>query len=243
MLKESYGSRRRYALGTALDSVMNYPFRTAVLDFLHRRISAFEMADFLTAQRLHYPAPLYRSLMNLLGSHDVERLRNALASGECWKERSREDQLALEASLRPEDWQRADRLERLALAIQFSIPGVPSVYYGDELAMTGTGDPFNRRPVRDGMLSGEARSAEAASLHDYVKELAGKRNAHSALRTGDAVFLACDADVLLIFRSDGAERILTVVNRAEEERDYTLWLPDCKTEGRIGPCTASMLVL
>ena len=243
VLKESYGSRRRYALGTALDSVMNYPFRTAVLDFLHRRISAFEMADFLTAQRLHYPAPLYRSLMNLLGSHDVERLRNALASGECWKERSREDQLALEASLRPEDWQRADRLERLALAIQFSIPGVPSVYYGDELAMTGTGDPFNRRPVRDGMLSGEARSAEAASLHDYVKELAGKRNAHSALRTGDAVFLACDADVLLIFRSDGAERILTVVNRAEEERDYTLWLPACKTEGRIGPCTASMLVL
>ena len=76
-----------------------------------------------------------------------------------------------------------------------------------------------------------------------MKELAGRRNTHPALRTGDAVFLACDADVLLIFRSDGAERILTVVNRAEEERDYTLWLPDCKTEGRIGPCTASMLVL
>ena len=129
------------------------------------------------------------------------------------------------------------------MAIQFSIPGVPSVYYGDELAMTGTGDPFNRRPIRDGILSGEVRSSEAASLHDYVKELAGRRNAHPALRTGDAVFLACDADVLLIFRSDGAERILTVVNRSEEERDYTLWLPDCKTEGRIGPCTASMLVL
>ena len=181
--------------------------------------------------------------MNLLGSHDVERLRNALASGECWKERSREDQLALEASLSPEDWACADRLERLALAIQFSIPGVPSIYYGDELAMTGTGDPFNRRPIRDGMLSGEARSPEATSLHDYVKELAGKRNAHPALRTGEAVFLAADADVLLIFRTDGTERILTVINRAEEERAYTLWLPDCKTEGRIGPESAETILL
>ena len=76
-----------------------------------------------------------------------------------------------------------------------------------------------------------------------MKELAGRRNAHSALRTGDAVFLACDADVLLIFRTDGVERILTVVNRSEDERGYTLWLPDCRTEGRIGPESAETIVL
>ena len=76
-----------------------------------------------------------------------------------------------------------------------------------------------------------------------MKELAGQRNAHSALRTGNAIFLACDADVLLIFRTDGTERILTVVNRAEEERDYTLWLPDCKTEGRICPESAETILL
>ena len=233
VLKESYGTRRRYALGTALDSVMNYPFRSAVLNFLHRRISAFEIADFLTAQQLHYPAPLYRSLMNLLGSHDVERLRNALASPVTWKDMSRADQLALEATLTEEDWQRADRLERLAFAIQFAIPGVPCVYYGDELAMTGTNDPFNRRPMREGELSPSSQS-----LKDEVSRLAHRRSAHPALREGEAFFLAADADVLLILRSCPEETRLTVVNRAEEERKYALWLPDCKTEGRIAPYSA-----
>ena len=238
VLKESYGSRRRYALGTALDSVMNYPFRNAVLDFLHRRINAFGMAEFLTAQQQHYPAPLYFSLMNLLGTHDVERLRNALASPVRWKELSRENQLELEASLTEKDWQRADRLERLALAIQFSIPGVPSVYYGDELAMTGTGDPFNRRPLRDGPLS-----PEAESLRNRIRELARLRNEHPALREGKAFFLATDADVLLICRSSETEHLLTVVNRSEEERSYSLWLPDCKTEGIIAPCSAETVFL
>lgn len=236
VLKESYGSRRRYALGTALDSVMNYPFRTAVLDFLHGRITAFGLSDFLNAQQLHYPAPLYRSLMNLLGSHDVERLRNALASSHIWKEFSREEQLSLEASLTAGDWNRADRLERLALSIQFSIPGVPSIYYGDELAMTGTGDPFNRRPF----LQNDFLSEEAAALREYVRELARRRREHPALREGDAIFLASDPDVLLILRRAGKERMLTVVNRAEEERDYVLWLPGCTAEGKIGPCAAIM---
>ena len=238
VLKESYGSRRRYALGTALDSVMNYPFRSAVLDFLHGRIDAFAFSDFLTAQRLHYPAPLYFGLMNLLGSHDVERLRNALATPQNWKALTREEQLRLESALDDTDWSRADRLERLALTIQFSIPGVPSIYYGDELAMTGAGDPFNRRPLRQDTLS-----EKALSLHDYIRELSQQRRSHPAFKEGEAFFLAANQDVLLILRTEERERILTVVNRSEEERDYALWLPTCRAEGQIGPCTAIIRIL
>lgn len=47
VIKESYGGRRNYALGYSLDSVMNYPLRSALLDFAHRRIDAFELRDFL----------------------------------------------------------------------------------------------------------------------------------------------------------------------------------------------------
>ena len=236
VLKESYGSRRRYALGTALDSVMNYPFRSAVLNYLHGRISAFEMADFLTAQQMHYPKPLYCSLMNLLGSHDVERIRNALASPVIWKDMARADQLTHEAALTTEDWQRADRLERLAFAIQFAIPGVPCIYYGDELAMTGTNDPFNRRPMRTGALS-----REAESLKDEVRRLVHQRAASPALNSGEAFFLASDADVLLILRHCPEETFLTVVNRSEEEHRYALWLPEWKTDGTIGPCMAETI--
>ena len=80
-IKESYGHKRQYALGRGLDSVMNYPFRGAVIDYLLEKSTALELRDFLCAQQGNYPKPMYYSLMNLLSSHDVERVRSVLAAG------------------------------------------------------------------------------------------------------------------------------------------------------------------
>ena len=159
VIKESYGGRRDYALGNSLDSVMNYPFRTAVLDFLHFRCDARTLRDFLRAQRMNYPEPMYYALMNLLGSHDVERLKSALATDVYIKSLPREEQLKLRFS--PEALQKAVRLEKLGAALQFSLPGVPSIYYGDEQGMEGVGDPFNRAPFREG----------DEELHEYYVNL------------------------------------------------------------------------
>ena len=70
----------RSALGRALDSVMNYPLRRALLDFALGKCDGWQLAQFLLGQRLNYPPPLYRSLMNLLSSHDVGRGRGGLAA-------------------------------------------------------------------------------------------------------------------------------------------------------------------
>ncbi|MBQ9721332.1 MAG: glycoside hydrolase family 13 protein, partial [Oscillospiraceae bacterium] len=92
VIKESYGGRRNYALGYSLDSVMNYPLRKHILRFAHGWLDAYTLRDFLIDQQMNYPKPLYYSLMNLLGSHDVERLRSALASDRVIKDYSREEQ-------------------------------------------------------------------------------------------------------------------------------------------------------
>ena len=243
VVKESYGKRRKYALGSALDSVMNYPLRAAILDFMHERIDAYGLRDFLTAQQMNYPAPLYYSLMNLLGSHDVARIKNALAVKTDLRELSREQQLKLDFS--PEMLERADRLERLCAVLQFSLPGVPSIYYGDEQGMTGVGDPFNRLPFREG----------DAQLHDFYAELAAKRNATPALSTGYAEYQADATDLLLILRyiRGGKDRFglpaedgvtLTVVNRGAEAR---LYRADCSAagcgvyEGIAAPLSAEIL--
>ena len=234
VLKESYGARRKYALGNALDSVMNYPFRSAVLDFLHHRITAFDLANFLTAQQLHYPGPLYACLMNLLGSHDVERLRTNLATDIQLKDLSREEQLKIESNLNAEDYARADRLERLAIAIQFSVPGVPSVYYGDELGMTGTNDPFNRRPLSE---------TNASEFRQLIQSLSYYRRIHPAFIEGDAFFLANDPDVLLVLRYTEVDSVLTVVNRAEEEKPYLFWFASKNCSGMIPASSFLQIIL
>ena len=237
VLKESYGSRRKYALGGALDSVMNYPFRTAVLDFLHERIDAFSLSDFLTSQQLHYPQPLYACLMNLLGSHDTERLYTALATNQPLKDYPRQMQRLVEQRIPDSAWQRAEKLEKLALTLQFSVPGVPSIYYGDELGMKGVNDPFNRRPMKDGS------GTDPHGFFKYLRDLSAFRNHHPAFREGEAFFLANDPDVLLVLRTHPEEAVLTVLNRAGTKRRFRLEAQGHTAEGLIEARNARILVL
>lgn len=188
VIKESYGGRRNYALGYSLDSVMNYPFRQAAIDFARGRMDAYVLRDFLIGQQMNYPKPMYYALMNLLGSHDVERLCTALSSDIVLKELPRNRQLEVEYT--QEMLARGRELSKLCAALQFVIPGVPSVYYGDEQGMTGVRDPFNRQPFKE----------QDGELCAYYQELAALRNSTPILSTGKAEFLAAGADVLLVLR-------------------------------------------
>lgn len=188
VIKESYGGRRNYALGYSLDSVMNYPFRQAAIDFARGRMDAYALRDFLAGQQMNYPKPMYYALMNLLGSHDVERLRTALSSDVVLKELPRSRQLEVEYS--PQMLERGRELSKLCAALQFVIPGVPSLYYGDEQGMAGVCDPFNRQPFKE----------QDGELCDYYRELAALRNSTPILSTGKAEFMAAGADVLLVLR-------------------------------------------
>ena len=188
---------------------MNYPFRSAVLDFLHFRIDARGLRDFLRAQRMNYPEPMYYALMNLLGSHDVERVLSALATDVVIKSLPREEQLKI--PFPEERRKRAVRLEKLGAALQFALPGVPSVYYGDEQGMEGVGDPFNRAPFREGNRE----------LHEYYVNLSALRNSDPVFAEGEAVFGASSGNVLTVLRYDSGKTdgsaFLTVINRGEEE--------------------------
>ena len=225
--KISYGGRRNYALGKSLDSVMNYPLRSAVLDFMHRRSDAYALRDLLLSQQMNYPKVFYYSLMNLLGSHDTDRLRSALATDTVIRSLAREEQLKL--VFPPEALEEAIRKEKLCAALQFSLPGVPSIYYGDEQGMCGVCDPFNRLPFRE----------DNEELHRYYVNLSRLRNASDALSTGEAVYMAGSADVLMILRyvnqncdvfGEKAENgaYLTVINRSAEEQRYEA---DCSAAG------------
>lgn len=108
--------------GDQFDSVMNYRFRGAVLDFFARgKVDAAQFAAALNTLNIEYPPQATAAMFNMLGSHDVPRLLN-----ECGGD-----------------------VRKLALATLFQMTsaGAPSVYYGDEVGMTSGGDPWNRAPM------------------------------------------------------------------------------------------------
>ncbi len=202
--KTSYGKMRNYALGYSLDSVMNYPFRSAVIDFALNRKTAFELRDFLLGQYHNYPQPMYRCLMNLLGSHDVERLHTALAFDYDVKTLDRNQQAEL--TLTDEQALRATRLQRLCAAIQYCVPGVPCLYYGDEECLDGGRDPFNRKPFEP----------SNSGLHNFYVSLGKIRSTSPALTGGSMQILTPSADVIVILRQAENEKIFCVINRSDD---------------------------
>ena len=203
---------RKYVYGRELDSVMNYPFRDAVIDFFTEKTDANALVHALGAQRENYPEPFYRAALNLLGSHDCERILTVLSGAPAHNELTREQQ----AAFTPDK----DALElgkkRLvaAAALQFSMPQPPCVYYGDEAGMIGLYDPFNRETFPWG--------GEDAELSNRYRLLGKLRQKKPALNYGKAAFAALGDDVFAVIREHDGDSVITLVNRSVERRTITL---------------------
>ncbi|MBQ7335303.1 MAG: glycoside hydrolase family 13 protein, partial [Clostridia bacterium] len=199
--KIAYGKRRRYFSGRQLDSVMNYPFRNAVLAFLNDG-DAELFYNILTELYASYPRDVSNSLMNLLGTHDTERILTVLGS-EGEGEDCTNDELA---HLRLTLQQRAKAIQKLMLAstLQYTAFGIPSLYYGDEAGLEGYHDPFCRLPYPWG--------EEESVLLEHYRRLGALREKHSALKNGDFCFTAVKKDAFAYERRDQMERLLILAN-------------------------------
>ena len=140
--KLAYGKLRQYFEGAELDGAMNYPLRTGLLGFIRNEIGAPELAARLEQLRENYPREALYSCLNILGGHDRERLFTMLG-GAPDPDTLTEDQ---RETFRLDAGQASLAMSRLWICVllQMTLPGVPSVYYGDELGLEGFRDPYNR---------------------------------------------------------------------------------------------------
>lgn len=203
--KVSGGGLRKFVLGDELDSVMNYPFRDAVCDFLTCRTDAYALYETLSGQRERYPEPFYGACMNLLGSHDTQRILSCLSDAPPKDTLTREQQA--EYQYKPEAVVRGKRRLYAAFALMFSMPQPPCIYYGDEAGMMGLSDPFNRGSYPWGREDIEIRS--------FVMQLSALRRRNAAMSSGKTAFAAPCADAFAVLRCRGEESALTLVNRAD----------------------------
>ena len=201
--KYGFNQRRTYLLGKGLDSVMNYPFKNAVLDFVKGKPAEQAANEILTICE-HYPAPAMDTALNFLSTHDTERALTVIADepangrGRQWQSGRCVTGDAYEEGLL--------RL-RMAYAIIYTLPGVPCLYYGDEIAMQCYRDPFNRAFFR--------WDAHEQRLRPVLAQLAQLRHTCEAFRTGKLWVLRAEGGILHYQRIGEVETAEVIVNRTE----------------------------
>lgn len=210
--KESYGVRRRYLTGGQLDSVMNYPFKEAIINYVKFSQPQTFVDGVMTIME-HYPKPAVDILMNFLSTHDTERIITRLGGEDVgWHDR----EWQAERWLTPEQYVYGVTLLKCAMVLQFFLPGIPSVYYGDEAGLEGYKDPFNRRCYPWG--------EENKELIEHTKELAKIRKGNSAFSQGDLYFIKVTEDICVFCRANKITRdaALIFLNKSKHPQTFVL---------------------
>jgi glycosidase len=188
--KVAYGNRRKYFFGHQLDGVMNYPLRDAIINYV-TTASSETLASVSSSLYYHYPKCVSDVQMNLLGTHDTERILNVL-SGE--NTASLTNRQLSRYKLPKDSRERAIKLLKIAVFLNYTLPGVPCIYYGDEAGMEGGRDPFNRMPYPYGK--------EDTSLIDFYRALGNIRTESKDLRDGAFEILTAEGGLFVFTRNN-----------------------------------------
>lgn len=152
LLGEIWAIDPRWIGDAHFDGLMNYPVRTTIIDALTGKIDAEEFSNQIEKSNQAYAAENVHAMYNLLGSHDTERILTLLSND-------------------------IDKLKQAAF-ILFTLPGAPSIYYGDEIGLTGGKDPDCRKAFQWDQKNWNH------DIHDWIKKLIRLRHSSEGLRRG-----------------------------------------------------------
>ncbi len=203
--KFSYGNRRRYLLGEQLDSVMNYPFADAVLNFV-RYANGADFFNCVMDIVESYPPQVLNILMNHIGTHDTQRAITRLVGPDCngrdrdWQHKNNE--------LSQYDYLKGISMMKTASLLQYTLPGVPSIYYGDEIGMQGMEDPFNRA-----CMQWDDQNKE---LLKWYRRLGQIRRGCPCLYDGEFEPVYCSGAAIAYSRTSESSACLVAVNNSDK---------------------------
>jgi glycosidase len=199
------GGRRGWdGIDTQLTTVFDYPMYFVLREVLLGDAPASRVANILRQDSL-YPHPEF--LVPFFGNHDVPRFAGVAG--------------ATPAKL------------KLAYGLTLTLRGVPQLYYGDEIGMTGGGDPDNRHDFPGGWtedrkdaFAREGRTSEQQATFAYVEELLRLRRENDALRTGKLWHLASDDSSYVFLRESDEEKLVVAFHNGKSAREMTIELHD-----------------
>lgn len=234
--KVSYGELRPYLLGDQLDGTMNYPFMNAIIAYVRDGDEKF-FKDTVQSILENYPKETVYCLMNSLGTHDTVRIINALSDVRAhgWSKTHK-----LGYKLPDSEYEKAKKKLYLASVLQFTLPGIPSIFYGDEAGLQGFDDPINRRPYPWG--------SEDKEILAHYKKLGRIRRENRAVFSGG--FNMRDENGLVAYeRAGGDDEILIAVNAGADDKtliinkEYTSLYNNKKYKDVVGVPGGSFVIL
>lgn len=197
IIGENWTDSSQWLKGDQWDSAMNYPFRGAVLDHIALgKTTATAFSDALMASYLMYSPQVSANMLNSISTHDVPRFKT-LAGND-------------------------SMLANMGLVALFSWPGVPCLYYGEELGMEGGVDPDNRRGMRWDLAN------ERNTTLALTKRLIVARRASAALHSGVPVVLTTDdkKQISAFARVADADVAIVAFNRSAQTQTIDLSFGD-----------------
>ena len=182
--KISYSKRRKYLNGKEVQSVTNYPLRESMINFTKGYIKSDKFKKKIMSLYENYPREVFLGNINIIGTSDTERILTVLDGN--------------------------IQYLKIIVVLQFTLPGVPLIYYGDEVGIIGGKDPDNRRSYPWGK--------EDKDLIDFYRRIVNIRNNHDGLKKGEFNIFNTDEDIFAFERIYGNEKIVVIVNVSNEQK-------------------------
>lgn len=202
--KIAYGVRKKYYLGNELSGVMNYPLREGIIEYIRNKSP--EKLDYAINDVIfNMPKAIRDKTMNILGSHDTTRIISAL-SRENTEAKSNYELSTFKMSAN--EYQIAKRRVLSAYTLLTFLPGIPTVYYGDEVGVEGYGDPFNRKCFPWGF--------EDEEILNHFKLCGMLRKKEDALFDGELYALFLEKNILILERKKANKRFIFIYNNLHE---------------------------
>ena len=208
--KISHGGRRRYLQGGQLDSVMNYPFASAIVTFMRYGVAESFMESIVSICE-NYPPQALHCLMNHIGTHDTARILTSLVNDSI---EGKPRHIQANYRLSYEEYRKAKTLLKTASVLQYTLPGFPSLYYGDEVGVQGGSDPFNRSFYPWGK--------EDADLLSWYRNLGEIRKSLDCLKEGKFIPYSAMLSCVAYIRASERDKILVIANKNYHDIDYNL---------------------
>ena len=204
--------------GKALDSVMNYMLIDALIRYF-KHADTNQIEKVLNDINLEYPNDTIKTLMNFTSTHDISRAINIFASNDfdingewVWDIEKKDLNWYKNYKLTKEQYKQGRELYQAYIFTLTFLPGILSIFYGDEVGLEGMGNLANRRPY--------PWNHQDKKLLNYFKEIGKIRKNESFLENAELNILEINKKYLMFERKLNNEKALIAINRTNNQEEY-----------------------